>query len=126
MALTVTLARVGIRVHCGPEQPKIQAEVLGHSLVRSLVRSHRSIVRLLPRSWKTELLMSQNDLNLGWCEIACRYDDPLVNAWPIVRWKNALQVTCHQIQVSHEGSFSYEATRKKKQHRSFFVFLYFL
>ena len=29
------------------EQPKIQTAVLGHSLVRSLVRSHRSLVRLL-------------------------------------------------------------------------------
>ena len=28
-------------------QPRIQTEVLGHSLVRSLVRSHRSLVRLL-------------------------------------------------------------------------------
>ena len=33
--------------HFGPEQPKIQTEVLGHSLVRSLVRSHRSLPRLL-------------------------------------------------------------------------------
>ena len=34
-------------VHCGPEQPKIQIGALGHSLVRSLVRSHRSLVCLL-------------------------------------------------------------------------------
>ena len=34
-------------VHYGPEHARIQTEVLGHSLVRSLVRSHRSIVRLL-------------------------------------------------------------------------------
>ena len=33
--------------HCGLEQPRIETEVLGHSLVRSLVRSHRSLVRLL-------------------------------------------------------------------------------
>ena len=33
--------------HCGPEQPKTQTEVLGHTLVRLLVRSHRSLVRLL-------------------------------------------------------------------------------
>ena len=33
--------------HSGPDQPKIQNEVLGHSLVRSLVRSNRSLVRLL-------------------------------------------------------------------------------
>ena len=31
-------------LHCGPEQPKILTEVLGHSLVRSLVRSNRSLV----------------------------------------------------------------------------------
>ena len=37
-----------IEVHCGPEQLKIQTEVLGHSLVRSLVRSHRSLVELAP------------------------------------------------------------------------------
>ena len=30
--------------HCRPEQPKIQTAVLGHSLVRSLVCSHRSLV----------------------------------------------------------------------------------
>ena len=33
--------------HYGPKQPRIQTEVLGHSLVRSLVRSHCSLVRLL-------------------------------------------------------------------------------
>ena len=33
--------------HCGPEQPRIQTEVLGHSLVHSLVRWHRSLVRFL-------------------------------------------------------------------------------
>ena len=30
--------------HYGREQPRIQTAVLGHSLVRSLVRSHRSLV----------------------------------------------------------------------------------
>ena len=33
--------------HCGPEQPKIHTEELGHSLVRLLVCSHRSLVGLL-------------------------------------------------------------------------------
>ena len=33
-----------LTLHCGPEQPKIQTEVLGHSLVCSLVRSHRSLI----------------------------------------------------------------------------------
>ena len=33
--------------HYGRKQPRIQTVVLGHSLVRSLVRSHRSLVRLL-------------------------------------------------------------------------------
>ena len=36
-----------VRLHCGPEQPKIQTEELGHSPVRSLFRSHRSLVCLL-------------------------------------------------------------------------------
>ena len=35
--------------HCGPEQQKIQTEVQGHSLVCSLVHSHRSLVRSLAR-----------------------------------------------------------------------------
>ena len=36
--------------HCGPEKPRIPMSVLGHSLVCSLVRSHRShrsLIRLL-------------------------------------------------------------------------------
>ena len=33
--------------HYGTEQPKIQTNVLGHSLVDSLVRLHRSLFRLL-------------------------------------------------------------------------------
>ena len=33
--------------HSGPDQPRIQIRVLGHSLIRSLVRSYRSLVRLL-------------------------------------------------------------------------------
>ena len=33
--------------HCGLEQTRIETKVLGHSLVRSLVRSHRSLVRSL-------------------------------------------------------------------------------
>ena len=33
--------------YCGPEQPRIQTDVLGHSLVCSLVRSHRSLDCLL-------------------------------------------------------------------------------
>ena len=34
-------------LHYGRKQPRIQTEVLGHSLVRSLVHSHRSLVCLL-------------------------------------------------------------------------------
>ena len=34
-------------LHSGPEQPKIQTEILGHPLVRSLVCSHHSLVHLL-------------------------------------------------------------------------------
>ena len=34
-------------LHYGRKQPRIQTEILGHSLVRSLIRSHRSIFRLL-------------------------------------------------------------------------------
>ena len=33
--------------HCGLEQQRIKTKVLGHSLVRSLVRSHRSLICLL-------------------------------------------------------------------------------
>ena len=33
--------------HCGPEQPKTQTKVVGHSLVFPLVHSHHSLVRLL-------------------------------------------------------------------------------
>ena len=36
-----------VTFHYGQIQPRIQTEVLGHSLVRSLVRSHRSLIRLL-------------------------------------------------------------------------------
>ena len=34
-------------VHCGPEQPKNPMLVLGHLLVRLLIRSHCSLVRSL-------------------------------------------------------------------------------
>ena len=34
-------------IHCGPDQPRIQTEILGHSLVHSLVRLHCSLVCLL-------------------------------------------------------------------------------
>ena len=34
-------------MHCGLEQTRIETYVLGYSLVRSLVRSHRSLVSLL-------------------------------------------------------------------------------
>ena len=33
-------------MHCGPDQTKTQTKVLGHSLVRSLVCSHCSLVHL--------------------------------------------------------------------------------
>ena len=33
--------------HYGPKQQRIQTEVLGHSLIHSLVRSHRSLIRML-------------------------------------------------------------------------------
>ena len=69
--------------HYGRKQPRIQSEVLGHSLVRLLVCSHHSLVRLL---WTTRFarafccahsfahfahslargkMMSQNDLILS-------------------------------------------------------------
>ena len=32
------------RYNCGPEQPRKQTEVLGHSLVHLLVRSYRSLI----------------------------------------------------------------------------------
>ena len=35
------------RVHCGPEQPRIQPEVLRHSLLRLLVRLQHSLIHLL-------------------------------------------------------------------------------
>ena len=41
------LKRLVFEVHYGLEQAKIQTAVLGHLLVRSLVRSHRSLIRLL-------------------------------------------------------------------------------
>ena len=47
--------------HYGREQPRIQNEVLGQSLIRTLAPSLRS----LPRSWEREFLMSQNDLVLS-------------------------------------------------------------
>ena len=34
---------IQVRWHCGPEQPKIQTEVLGHSPVRSLAPLTRSL-----------------------------------------------------------------------------------
>ena len=37
-----------LTVHRGAEQPRIQTEVHGHLLVRSLIRSHRSLVELAP------------------------------------------------------------------------------
>ena len=83
-----------LAAHYGRKQPRKQTEVLGHSLVHSLVCSHRSLVCLLrtarfaralrcthsfvrshrslrsfTRSWESEFLMSQNDLVLshsGW------------------------------------------------------------
>ena len=46
-AKTMEAARE-MAAHSGPEQPRIQSEVLGHSLVSLLVRSHRSLVELAP------------------------------------------------------------------------------
>ena len=54
-------------LHCGPEQPRIQSEVLGHSLVCSLTCSLRS----LPRSWES-----------GWLDFILCFS----RFWPIVRW----------------------------------------
>ena len=58
--------------HYGPKQPRIQTEVLGHSLVCLFVRSHHSLaslapsaaltrslarsLRSLPRSWDSDIL----------------------------------------------------------------------
>ena len=42
--------------HSGPEQPWIQTEILGHSLVGSSVCSLARSLRSLPRSWKSEWL----------------------------------------------------------------------
>ena len=40
-ALDVNTECCACALHCGLEKPKIQTAVLGHSLVRSLIRSHR-------------------------------------------------------------------------------------
>ena len=40
-------SREALPRHYGRKPPRIQTEVLGHSLVRSLVRLHRSLVRSL-------------------------------------------------------------------------------
>ena len=76
------------QMHYGLEQQKIQTAVLGHSLIRSLVRSHRSLICLLrtacfaralrcahsfarsltlltPSLWESEFFMSHNDLVLS-------------------------------------------------------------
>ena len=43
----LTKSQMNTSMHSGPEQPRIQTEVLGRSLIRLLVRSHRSLPRLL-------------------------------------------------------------------------------
>ena len=48
--------------HCGLEQTRIETLVLGHSLVRSLVRSHRSLVRLLHTTCYARALRCTNSL----------------------------------------------------------------
>ena len=44
---TLAVVIIGSPLHRGLEQTRIETELLGHSLVRSLVRSHHSLVRLL-------------------------------------------------------------------------------
>ena len=48
--------------HYGRKQPRIQTEVLGHSLVRSLFRSHRSLIRLL-RTARCAHLLARSTLD---------------------------------------------------------------
>ena len=47
-----------IHLHYGPKQPRIQIEVLGHLLVHSLVRSHRSLVGKCIIGWLFNLFLS--------------------------------------------------------------------
>ena len=57
--------KFGGTLHCGPEQPKIQTAGLGHSLIHSLVRSHRShhsLVRLLAHFTHSLARREVNDL----------------------------------------------------------------
>ena len=54
------------RAHYGLEEPKIQTEVLGHSLVRSLLCSHRSLVRLLRTARFARALRSLTSLVGQW------------------------------------------------------------
>ena len=51
--------------YCGPHQPRIQTEVLGHLLVRSLVCSHRSLVHLLRTTRFARALYCANSLTRG-------------------------------------------------------------
>ena len=42
--------------HCGPDQPKTQTEVLGHLLVRLLIRSYHSLILLLRTACSARVL----------------------------------------------------------------------
>ena len=64
--LCLFLATLQSLVYYGPEQPRIQTEVLGRSLVRSLIRLHCSFVYLLPPACFTCALHCARVLPNSW------------------------------------------------------------
>ena len=57
------------RLHCGPKQPRIQFEVLGHSLVRSLAPSSCSLICLLHTTRFARTLHCAHSVTHSWARV---------------------------------------------------------
>ena len=81
-------------LHYGRLQPRIQTAVLGHSLVRLLVRSHRSLIRLLRFAYSAALTRS---LARSLRSLPCSSQNDLVLSHSVVgrsaSWKRESKVT---------------------------------
>ena len=99
--------------HCGPEPPRILTEVLGHSLVRSIVCSHRSLICLLRTTRFARALRCAHSWVSEWLDgyLFCVlfYSGPQYDAEARARWREML------VWMTNTFTWSYLQSKCDKQ-----------
>ena len=116
--------RGGRKDHCGPEQPRIQTEVLCHSLVRSPVRSHCSHICLLCLAQFTRGLHCAYLFTCPLFSLTSSLDGQSMIRWPFVLCFFLFQTIVQRRCCRRTNMTKYGLGRARERSRSLHVVIF--